>query len=521
MSRSRNKWRRALACAAVSALCTVSACRAAVDQVGAQGSGTLASPRDGGTLVVAQTQDPDPGSFLKTSLGNVLTEQSVLETLTTIDQKTGKPRGVLARSWHVAADGRSMDLTLRDGVKFHSGATLDADDVIFTLKKAQDPATGAANQAIASDISGMKAVGDDELKLSFSKPLPNIYDLFETMPILNPATYAQYAAGKVVDGTGPFVWKSWTPGAKVQLARFSGYRDADKIHLDRIEINIISDPTAMLSAIRSGRIQYGNGVSALDAYTLSEQPGFKAISVGGSAFPLAIDVSQKPFDNKLVRQAVQYAIDRKRIVQQVESGKGTAASLPWRETTTVGYDKAGARHYTYDPEKAKRLLKQAGVSDLSFNMVTLNTPEATGVFQIVRNNLAAVGLHADAEALSATEYDSRLAAGKLGAPVTLMLASNGLSPASAVVSRPELLAAGNPQNFSSPTYTRLVKDVTNATGEAAQAKALKAYDDYFLDQAFAVPVLVRPGIAVSTRAVHGLVGTQMGFINLNHVWLGQ
>ncbi|MFF1459343.1 ABC transporter substrate-binding protein, partial [Bacillus cereus] len=200
---------------------------------------------------------------------------------------------------------------------------------------------------------------------------------------------------------------------------------------------------------------------------------------------------------------------------------GVITSLPWRAATTVGYDKTQASRYTYDPDKAERLLKRAGVSDATFDMVTLNTPEATGIFQIVRNNLEAVGLHAKAVPLSATEYDARLAAGNMSAPVTLMSASNGLSPASAVVSRPELLAAKNPEHLSSAKYTALVENVTNATGTAAQTKALKAYNAYFLDQAFAVPLLVRPTLSVATRAVHGLAGTQMGFIDLNRVWLSQ
>ncbi|MFB6671871.1 ABC transporter substrate-binding protein [Streptomyces sp. NPDC056390] len=520
MSPSRHPWRRAAACAAVSAVFAVSACRAAVDQGGAQVSAGSGTPQSGGTLVAAQVQDPDPGSLLKTSVGNILTTYSVLETLTTIDPDTGRVRGVLAKSWKLAPDGRSMDLSLRDDVTFHSGARFDAHDVVFTLKKVQDPATGAANQSIASAITGMKIVSDDELKLTFSKVLPNVFDLFETMPILNPATYTKYAAGTTVDGTGPFEWKSWTPGAKLELAKYARYRGADKIRLDRIEINIISDPTAMVSAIRSGRVQYGTGMGALDAYSLSRQPGYQLITTGGSAIPLAFDTSQKPFDDKLVRQAVQYALDRKRIVQQVESHQGAAASLPWRDTT-LGYDKGQASHYTYDPDRARRLLAEAGVREASFKMVTLNTPEAMGIFQIVRNNLEAVGLHATAESLSATEYDTRLAAGDMGAPVFLMLAANGLSPASAVVSRPELLASGNPQGFGTQRYTDLVRGVTSAAGATAQSRALRAYNDYFLDQAFAVPLVIRPSMSVATRAVHGITDTQMGFINLNDVWLSK
>lgn len=505
----------------LSAVLALGACTNAAkqqDQANAAGKGGPA--QDGGTLTVAQTSDADPGSFLKTSVGNIVTEYSVLETLTRISAKTGKPEGVLAKSWRLAPDGKSMDIRLKPGIKFHSGAPLTAKDVVFTLQKVKDPGTGAANQAIAADITKMQAVGDEEVKLTFARPLPSIFDLLETMPILNPNSYAKYAAGKTVDGTGPFTWKSWTPGGKIVLAKNPDYRDAKSVHLKQIVVDIITDPTALLSAIRSGQVQYAVGMGALNAYTLSKQSGYNLISTGGSAIPLGFDVKQKPFDKKAVRQAAQYAIDRDRIVKQVESGQGTATSLPWK-TSAVGYDKSQADHYKYDPKKAKQLLQKAGVGNVSFDMVTLNTPEAKGIFQIVKNNLDKVGLHANAVTLSATEFDARIAAGNMKASAFLLLASNGLSPASAVLGRAELLASKNPENLGSPKYTQLVREVSSATTEGAQVKALSSYNKYFLDQAFAVPLITRPSLSVSTSDVHGVTGTQMGFIDLTHAWVNK
>ena len=115
---------------------------------------------------------------------------------------TGQPHGVLASSWTLAKDAKSMDLKLRDDVTFHSGRKLTADDVIFTIQKAQDPKTGAANQSIAGQISHVEKKGDDEVTLTFKQPLPNIFDLFETMPILNKDTYGDYAAGRTSTAPG-------------------------------------------------------------------------------------------------------------------------------------------------------------------------------------------------------------------------------------------------------------------------------------------------------------------------------
>jgi peptide/nickel transport system substrate-binding protein len=474
---------------------------------------------NGGILVAAQTSDADPGSFLKTSIGNVLVEYAVLETLTLIDTQTGEPKGVLATSWALAPDGLGMDIQLRDDATFHSGRTLTASDVVFTLQKVQDPAVGAANQAIAAQITAATATGEHALTLTFAKPLPNIFDLFETMPILNKDSYADYAAGQNVDGTGRFVWDSWTPNGKIRLSKYAGHRDAANTPLDGIEIDVIKDPTALVSAVRSGRTQYGFGMAALDARTLSEQPGYELVTSGGAAIPLSFDVTKAPFDNQTVRQAVQYAIDRDRIVAQVYGGQAEATGLPWRRST-AGYDSQQGVQYTYQPDKARQMLAEAGVAaGTAVQMVTLNTPEATGVFQIVQNNLQEVGLVVEPVVLAATDYDARIAVRDMGTPATQMLSSNALSPASAVVSRPELLSENNLSHFQSPEYTRLVQAITDAATTDAQALALREFNTYFLDQAFCLPVVTRPTLSVRSESVNGITPTQMGFIDLGQAWV--
>ncbi|MGW0579227.1 ABC transporter substrate-binding protein [Streptomyces sp. NPDC002920] len=314
--------------------------------------------------------------------------------------------------------------------------------------------------------------------------------------------------------------KSWTPGGKVELTKYAKYRDAKDTHLDKIEINVINDPTAIVSAIRSGRIQYGVGMPALDARSLSKQPGYALVTSGGSAIPLALDVTKAPFDDKTVRQAIQYAIDRDRIVSQVEGGQAQATDLPWR-TSTVGYDETQAKQYTYQPAKAKEMLARAGVKNASFEVVTLNTPEATGIFQIVKNNLAAVGLNAKAVLLSATEYDERIAKRDMGTPAVLMMNSNALSAASQVVSRPEFVASDNLLKFRSPQYTQLVAKVTGATTTDAQKAAVHDYNEYFLDQAFALPLITRPTMTVRSQSVGGIKATRSGFLDLGQAWLSK
>lgn len=508
--------RRLVVAAALGAVLAAAGCTSAVDQ--ADQAAANASAKEGGTLVVAQANDAQPESFLSPALGNITAQYAVFETLTLIDTKTGEPKGVLAKSWTMAPDYKSMDIQLRDDVTFHSGRKMTSADVIYTIQQVQNPANTVGTRFIAAQIDGVAADGDYGVQLTFKRPLPNVFDLFEIMPIVDKDTFANYKDGQQVVGTGRFTWKSWTPGGKIELAKYPDYRDAKGTHLDKIEIQIIADPTAELTAIRSGRVQYAMSMSALDTRTVSTEPGYALVESGGAAQSLGFDVTKAPFDNKLVRQAVHYAIDRDRIVDQVEGGQAEATSLPWK-TSTPGYDTKQGERYTYQPEKAKQLLKQAGAEGVSFDVVVPDIPESVGIFEIVQNNLKAVGLNATPQVISTTDYDQRIAQRNLGAPAFLMRNSNALSPASAVVSRPELVADNNNSHFTTPEYTAAVDAVTNALTPEDQKQALEDYNEYFLDQAFALPVLTRATLSARSAKVDGITSTIQGFINLDTAYL--
>ncbi len=498
-------------------LTAATGCRSAVNQAG--GSTASAAPvSEGGTLVVAQSIDAQPESFLSPALGNIVSQYAVFETLTLLDTQTGKPKGVLAESWKMAPDATSMELKLRSDVTFHNGRKMTSDDVIYTIQQVQNPANAVGTRFIADQISKVEAQGENGLKLTFKRPLPNVFDLFEIMPIVDKDTFANYKAGKDIVGTGRFVWKSWTPGGKIVLEKYPKYRDATNTHLDQIEINIIADPTAQVAAIRSGRVQYAASVSPLDARTVSGEPGYALVKSGGSALSLAFDVTKAPFNNQAVRQAVHYAIDRQRIVNQVQGGQAEATALPWR-TSTPGYDAKQGTRYAYDQDKAKQMIAQAGATGASFDVVVPNIPESVSTFEIVQNNLAAVGLNAKAQVISTSDYDKRIAQRDMGAPAVLMRNSNALSPASAVVSRPELVATKNVSHFTTPEYTKVVASLTDALTDSDQQKALSDYNTYFLDQAFALPVITRQTLSVRTTGFDGIAPTTQGFLDVSTAYL--
>jgi peptide/nickel transport system substrate-binding protein len=503
----RRRLGRGLAAVAVVAgLSLLAACSG-----GSDGGGDSAEDK---ILVAAQPLDVEPSSFLKTTFGNILAEYAVFETLTLIGPETGEPEGVLAESWEIAPDQLSMDIVLRDDVTFHSGKKFTADDVIFTLETVQDPAEGAANQVIAANISGMEKVSDTELTLTFAQPEVSMFDLFESMPIVNSESYADNASGEVVDGTGRFVWDTWTPGSTLELTKYDDYRDADATELDGIEIQVIADASAMLSAVRSNAVNYAIGLPAADSTVLTEDPAFALVKTGGSSSSLAFDVTQAPFDNPEVRQAIAYAIDRDRINDQVYGGQSRATSLFWKEASP-GYDEAQSNFYDYDPDKAAELLAAAGVGATSFELLAVNDPATLGTFEIIQNSLAELGLTATVTSVDSADYDERKASGQMGAPVYLIGATESQSPGATLQTRVELRAAENLTGFESPEYTALINAVTTATEPEAIRDALSAYNEYFLDAAFVLPIVQSQNISVRSADVDGIGGTQAGFIRLD------
>lgn len=429
------------------------------------------------------------------------------------------PAPVLATSWTIAPNGLSMTINLRHGVTFHSGRAFTSADVVFTLHEMQNPAVSTQGAELADNIASINARGAYQVDLTFKKPMPNIFDLFDIMPIVDKDTFSQLASGKDVDGTGPFVWKSWTPGAEIVLQKYPKYWDAKAIHLNTIDVDIISNATAELAAVQSGRVQFALGLDAIQATTQGRKPGYALVETNGAEYPLCFTVNDPPFNNKLARQAVNYAIDRERIVQQVDSGIGLATDLPWNDATP-GYSKAEGSLYTYSPAKAKQLLAQAGVkSGTTFKMVVLDTPQDTEIGQIVQSNLAAVGLKATIQALPDTQFNAKTVTGDMGAPVTLVQSSQAFTPATQVEITYQLRPADNIEHFQTAQYTQLVNALTSAVSASQQVKALSSYDSYYLNQAMCATLISDPTVSVRTTDVGGIVGTDYGFIDLSEAYL--
>ncbi len=274
----------------------------------------------------------------------------------------GKIEPSLATSWTYKSPTLIV-FKLRKGVKFHDGTTFKAADVKFSLERTLGTKRSRWKTFITM-IKGVKVIDDYtveiELKFPFGPFLTNM--AIPVASIVSPAAVKKYGKDfrRNPVGTGPFILDKWVPG---EYARFKANPNywGGRPKIDVLEFRPIPEASTRVLQLRAGQVQLAmflppsqmNEVEKDPKLNMLKNPLFRVIYVG-------MNNKIKPFDNPLVRQAVNYAVDTKAIVEKIMLGVGTPTRGP-HGPAVWGYNPAYEQMgYSYNPEKAKALLKEAG-----------------------------------------------------------------------------------------------------------------------------------------------------------------
>jgi peptide/nickel transport system substrate-binding protein len=363
-------------------------------------AGAALKATQGGTLVFGGSADP---TYLDPSLASDgetfrVTEQ-IFETLVKLKPGTLKLIPWLATSWTISKDGKTFTFQLHKGVKFHDGTAFNAKAVCANINRwytwtgpYQDAsATYYYQQAFGgfkkNEVATLSpplyrscaAKGNYTAVIKLTRPSGTFINWLVLQPfsMQSPTAMAKYGAdqGELKNGTfsptgtypfshptgtGPYKFVSWTVGQKVELAKNTSYWGT-KAKLDRLIIRPISTSTGRLQALQNGEVNAYDLAAPQDVSTIQGNNSLKVIhrppfNVGY----VTINSAHAPFNNPKVRQAVAYGLDRRSVVQQFYYGTGTVADdfLP---TALWGHSNKTVK-YTYDPEKAKSLLREAGLT---------------------------------------------------------------------------------------------------------------------------------------------------------------
>jgi peptide/nickel transport system substrate-binding protein len=479
-------------------------------------------PKAGGTFRLGMVGDI---SMLDGHIGTPAatdTIWSVYDRLTAYNLDK-QPQPQLAESWDLSPDLKQIKLSLRRGVQFHSGRELTSDDITYNLMRVRDPQLQLPTLRTQSNwFTGMDTPDKYTVVLTSEQPRPLVFDMFEYFNILDRDTMEGPDAKVKAVGTGPFKFVEWVQGDHLAFVKNPNYWQTGKPYVDAYNVSVLKDAQAMLTQFEAGALDLVKTPPLQDMARYRGDPKYQTIvhPASGNYYLFGNNLGVPPLDNKLVRQALNYAIDRKRFVETIMLGFGQAESLPWLPGS-LAYEAAKQTFFTFDPDKARGLLQQAGVSSADFDLNILSAfGELVDFGQIYQADLAQIGITLNVRPLElATWVDEAVNRKYRG----LYLSNSGfaqLDPSSALVNGRATDPAGNNSAFQSDQYSQLISNAASEPDANKRQQIYSQLNDLLLDESFIMVLAGVPTRAAARASVHDVGFWLRDAFDYTSVWLG-
>jgi len=499
------------------------------------------APVSGGTLTWALAEDPlsiDPWGGGSGNDQLYVTRQ-IFDTLIEQDPTTGQLLPFLASSWSSNASATQFKFTLRSGVTFSNGEALTAQDVASNF--AAIVKQGATASWVADDFIGYKSTtvtGPLTFTVNFSVPDGAFIQQLSGVDIVAPSTlaipYQDWASGKGVIGSGPFVLQSYTPGQSVILTRRAGYdwgpsdrTNQGAAYLNEIDFKITPEDSVRTGVLTSGQVDAIDNVNPTDVSTL-QSDGYDVLTRAnpGIAFSLTF-VQNSPITEDLqVREAIADAIDPTAIRDAVlNSDYAVATSI--LSNDTVGYVNL-SKDLTYNQTEAEKLLsadgwvtgsngiREKGGKQLSLTLGWINNfAPNENALELLQAELKQVGVQVSLETGTVPQYLADLESGKFN------LAWGNLSNSNAAVLREQFASSGSDYyKLDDPTLNQDFAEEYGTSSQSAQDQYAAAAQERILQEYYAVPVFQLTTILATSKSVHGVeFGADSRLAQLTDAWV--
>jgi peptide/nickel transport system substrate-binding protein/oligopeptide transport system substrate-binding protein len=346
--------------------------------------------------------------------------KSLYDGLMDYEPGTTELRPGLAESYDISEDGMVFTFKLREGVKFHNGRVMTADDVKYSLDRVTDPKTqspgagffgsiagyDAVSSGEVTGLSGVKVLDDQTVEITLSRPdatFLHVMGLNFASVVAKEAVEAAGADfGKTAMGTGAFKLADWTIGQKLVFAKNKDYWRAGLPYLDSVTFEVGQEPIVALLRLQNGEVDVpGDGIPPAKFQEVMGDPAQAARVIEGGQLHtgyITLNVKMPPFDNVDVRKAVNMAINKERITQVI-NGRAVPATQPL-PPSMPGYTE-GYAGYAYDPDAAKALLAEAGFADgFETELFVMNTDPNPRIAQAIQQDLSKIGIKASIQSLA-------------------------------------------------------------------------------------------------------------------------
>lgn len=487
---------------------------------GGQGNnGKTGEPVKGGEITVGIAQDLDdsldPHQTVAAGTREVLF--NIFEGLVK-PNSDGEMIPAVAEKYELSEDGTTYTFTLREGVKFHNGQTVTAEDVVYSISRCAAVPEGQEKPLVAA-FSAVKSVETlDEKTVAVTIAQRDLEFISYMTAAIIPADYENQDTAPV--GTGPFKFVSRTPQQDFVMERFEDYWGAPA-WLDKVTYKICENADALVMNLNGGSIDLCAHLTSAQASQLNQS--FQVLE-GTMNLVQAIYLNNqaKPFDNRLVRQALCYAIDRQGIMDMVADGHGTAVGSSIYPAFTKYFLPELVDKYPHDVAKAKELLAQAGYPD-GFDM-TISVPNNyqphMDTAEVVAEQLREAGINVTIQPVEwSTWLDTIYNGRQFQATVVGVDAAN--MTARAMLERFTSDYGKNFINYNNPAYDALFQQAINAQDEATQTDLYKQMETMLADTAANVYIQDLCDLVAMRQDLGGLKFYPIYVLDLSTVYLTQ
>ena len=526
---------------------TITATSAATSAPARGGQATApANARRGGTLIVANEADMnegDPQKYSGTHAGRTL--RNMFDPLVTVYDDSSALGGGLAESWEVSPDGLTYTFKIRD-TTFHDGTPVTADNVAFTFLRTLDESNEWYQKTgpfpFAKYIwpyvvlDQIKAVDARTLRVQLSQPDSTFLDnlTWAGSGIISPpalkSTGRDFTLHPV--GAGPFKFSDWQKGTSFTIERFDNYWGGAPL-LDKVVFKPVEESAARLVQLQSGNVDLVVALPPEFVAQVKSDPNLNLIeSPGIHIWWITLNMNDEHFKDKRVRQAMNYAIDKQSIINDILAGSAVVSHSFAFPNTPAFTDQV--QQYAYDPQKAKELLAQAGLAG-GFSTVFLVPESGSGMIApkeiatVVQAQLAQVGIQAQIQTMEWTSYISAYNSGldraAGGAPV-------GMAQMSYMIPQPDpgmyaydvLGGKGslNPGGYQNPNFDQLLTKAKGTSDATQRVDLYKQAQQLVADDAPWIFMFHANNVVAANKKVQNIVlNPDFNILHLERVWIQQ
>ncbi|WP_374713467.1 ABC transporter substrate-binding protein [Symbiobacterium terraclitae] len=440
---------------------------------------------------------------------------------------------LLAEMPAISPDGRTYSFRLKEGVKFHNGATLTAHDVKYTFERLLTPATKAANTWVlqdvvgademlngtATELAGLKVTGDYTFEITLKQPFgPFLYYLATAPASIYPAEYAREkgdAFAREPVGTGPFRLKEWRENELLVLERNPDFFEEGYPFLDAIEYRVVADESTRWLEFEAGNLD-SNEIPTVEWENATQSGRWKVWETTTlNTYYLSLQLEMVP--DPRVREAISLAIDRQKIIDTIHNGTGTPA-IGFTSPGIVGA-LTGAPGFPYDPDRARQLIKEAGAEGMTIVSWQRGGDKVTDSNLAIQQMLAEVGLNYVVEIYDSATFREARANGEIMANQGNWYADYPDPDNYLWTYFHSSSSRGMSVAMNDPEVDRILEEARISTDQAARVKAYQDLERKLLYEQYAIiPLWHLKSYFVSQPNVYGFKLNPVFVYDYKTVW---